>query len=164
MSDCPCGSGLAFADCCEPFLSGKQLPATAEQTMRSRYTAYTRVDTAYLMATIHPSKREEGDEESARRWAESSQWLGLEIVSTVAGGPGDDEGVVEFIARSRSKNGQANSHHEVSTFLKEGGRWLFHEGRAPEQHTERRASPKVGRNDPCPCGSGKKHKKCCENK
>jgi hypothetical protein len=25
----------------------------------------------------------------------------------------------------------------------------------------RRESPKVGRNDPCPCGSGKKHKKCC---
>ncbi len=22
-------------------------------------------------------------------------------------------------------------------------------------------TPKVGRNDPCPCGSGKKHKKCC---
>jgi preprotein translocase subunit SecA len=27
--------------------------------------------------------------------------------------------------------------------------------------TVRRAQPKVGRNDPCPCGSGKKYKKCC---
>jgi preprotein translocase subunit SecA len=27
--------------------------------------------------------------------------------------------------------------------------------------TVRRATPKVGRNDPCPCGSGKKYKKCC---
>jgi hypothetical protein len=27
--------------------------------------------------------------------------------------------------------------------------------------TVRRESPKVGRNDPCPCGSGKKYKKCC---
>jgi uncharacterized protein YchJ len=25
----------------------------------------------------------------------------------------------------------------------------------------RRSEPKVGRNDPCPCGSGKKYKKCC---
>jgi preprotein translocase subunit SecA len=25
----------------------------------------------------------------------------------------------------------------------------------------RRAEPKVGRNDPCPCGSGKKYKRCC---
>jgi SEC-C motif-containing protein len=24
-----------------------------------------------------------------------------------------------------------------------------------------RAAPKVGRNEPCPCGSGKKYKKCC---
>lgn len=28
-------------------------------------------------------------------------------------------------------------------------------------HTVRRATPKVGRNDPCPCGSGKKYKFCC---
>ncbi|MFN3594378.1 MAG: DUF1186 domain-containing protein [Thiobacillaceae bacterium] len=40
----------------------------------------------------------------------------------------------------------------------------------PERHGERylfsggtflREAPKVGRNDPCPCGSGKKYKKCC---
>ena len=31
---------------------------------------------------------------------------------------------------------------------------------APAQPVERDA-PKVGRNDPCPCGSGKKYKKCC---
>lgn len=24
-----------------------------------------------------------------------------------------------------------------------------------------RTDPKIGRNDPCPCGSGKKYKKCC---
>jgi uncharacterized protein YecA (UPF0149 family) len=30
--------------------------------------------------------------------------------------------------------------------------------------TVRRETPKIGRNDPCPCGSGKKYKKCCMNK
>jgi preprotein translocase subunit SecA len=30
----------------------------------------------------------------------------------------------------------------------------------PKQETVVRAVPKVGRNDPCPCGSGKKYKKC----
>ncbi|WP_420810705.1 SEC-C metal-binding domain-containing protein [Desulfovibrio ferrophilus] len=25
----------------------------------------------------------------------------------------------------------------------------------------RRETPKIGRNEPCPCGSGKKYKKCC---
>ncbi len=162
MSDCPCGSGLAFCDCCEPYISGKLVPATAEQAMRSRYSAYTRVDTAYLAASLHPSKKQEDDEKVARRWAMDSEWLGLEILSTLRGGPNDDEGVVEFVARYRTRNGQLNAHHEVSTFVKEDGRWLFTEGHAPEQHTERRASPKVGRNETCPCGSGKKYKKCCE--
>ena len=32
-----------------------------------------------------------------------------------------------------------------------------------EQNQSIRQSPKIGRNDPCPCGSGKKYKKCCMN-
>ncbi len=31
----------------------------------------------------------------------------------------------------------------------------------PSEGTYRRDQPKIGRNDPCPCGSGKKYKKCC---
>jgi SEC-C motif-containing protein len=46
--------------------------------------------------------------------------------------------------------------------VKEDGRWLFKEAEVPEHETVRREAPKVGRNDPCPCGSGKKYKKCCE--
>ncbi len=34
----------------------------------------------------------------------------------------------------------------------------------PKVETYRRPNPKVGRNDPCPCGSGKKYKKCCGSK
>lgn len=132
--------------------------------MRARYTAYTRVDTAYLMATLHPSCREEGDEESARRWAEEAEWQGLEIVATEDGGPSDTEGMVEFIARFRTQKSGPMAHHEVSLFVKEDGRWLFKEGHTPTPETVRREGPKVGRNDPCPCGSGKKYKKCCEKK
>jgi SEC-C motif-containing protein len=138
------------------------VPETPEQVMRARYTAYTRVDMAYLAATIHPSNVDEGDEESARRWAEESEWLGLEILGTEAGGPDDSEGIVEFVARFRTKDGEAHAHHERSLFVKENGRWLFKEGHTPGQGTVRRTAPKVGRNDPCPCGSGKKYKKCCE--
>jgi SEC-C motif-containing protein len=139
------------------------VPETVEQAMRSRYTAYTKIDTAYLMSTLHPDKVEEGDEDSARRWAEGSEWLGLEILGTEAGGPDDTEGLVEFVARFRTKDGQEHAHHEISTFVKDKGRWLFHAGHTP-QKTIRRDSPKVGRNDPCSCGSGKKFKKCCEKK
>lgn len=137
------------------------MPETAEQTMRSRYTAYTKVNTTYLMSTLHPSRVEEGDMENARRWAEESEWLGLEILGTEAGGAGDEQGIVEFVARFRSKDGEEHAHQERSLFVKENGRWLFQEGHTPQQ-TIRRASPKVGRNDPCSCGSGKKFKKCCE--
>jgi len=160
---CPCCSGAPFASCCEPFLTGAAVPATAEQAMRARYTAHTRIDLAYLMATLHPSNVNEGDEESARRWAEESTWLGLDIRATDGGGAGDTEGLVEFVARFRDGKGEIHSHHELSTFVKEDGRWLFKEARAPEQAQVRRPATKVGRNDPCTCGSGKKYKKCCES-
>lgn len=161
MTDCPCGSGAAFARCCEPFLAETAVPETAEQTMRARYTAHTRVDVSFLMATLHPKNKGEGEEEAARSWATESEWLGLEIVGTEAGGADDSEGIVEFIARFRDKSGETHAHHERSLFVKEKGRWLFREGHTP-QATVRRTTPKVGRNDPCSCGSGKKFKKCCE--
>jgi SEC-C motif-containing protein len=164
VTSCPCCSGLSFAECCEPFLSGTRMPETAEQTMRSRYTAHARVDTAYLMATLHPDNIEEGAEEAAKRWAEESEWLGLEIRGTSGGGPGDSEGLVEFVARYRDRRGEVHAHHERSIFVREGGRWLFRDAQAPEQAQARRASTQVGRNDPCPCGSGKKYKKCCAAK
>ena len=67
----------------------------------------------------------------------------------------------EFLARFRTKDGQAHVHHERSLFVKDKGRWLFKEGHTPGPGTMRRTAPKVGRNDPCACGSGKKFKKCC---
>jgi len=130
--------------------------------MRARYTAYTRANIPFLITTLHADNKNEGDEAAAKKWAEQSQWVGLDIVSTEAGGAKDTEGVVEFIARFRDRKGELHSHHEVSTFVKEDGRWLFREGRTPEPVTVTRTAPKIGRNDPCPCGSGKKYKKCCE--
>lgn len=39
--------------------------------------------------------------------------------------------------------------------------WNWDYGQEPQQIPFVRESPKIGRNDPCPCGSGKKYKKCC---
>ena len=52
-------------------------------------------------------------------------------------------------------------HHELAEFRKSGDTWYFFDGKmvGPGQFT--RETPKVGRNDPCPCGSGRKFKKCC---
>jgi SEC-C motif-containing protein len=68
--------------------------------------------------------------------------------------------MVEFIARYVEK-GQTVNHHEIAQFRREEGFWYFYDGQAPKPRTIKRETPKVGRNAPCPCGSGKKFKKCC---
>lgn len=159
MNICPCGSGKNFDVCCEPFLTGKKNPATAEELMRSRYTAFHEGEIDYIYNTHHESTRSELDLEGIRTWATESEWLGLEILGTEKGLAQDTEGQVEFrcLFNYNKKN---QSHHELSTFKKDNGKWYFVDG-ALKDTTFTRTEPKVGRNDPCHCGSGKKFKKCC---
>jgi SEC-C motif-containing protein len=159
-SACACGSGQDFATCCGPLLDGGRLARTAEELMRSRYVAYTRHDVQYVIRTTLPDQQKKLDLESIRQWAEESKWLGLEIVGTSKGGEADDQGTVEFVARFEV-GGQSHEHHELARFTKVQGRWYFDNKRSREAGDPIVAGPKVGRNDPCPCGSGKKHKKCC---
>ena len=114
--------------------------------MRSRYSAYALGEIDYIVST----QVEEPDRPSVERWSKDSEWLGLEVVEAC-----DD--VVEFVARYRNRNGDKVEHRERSKFVQHEGRWLYSEGTQPTV----RVGAKVGRNDPCPCGSGKKHKKCC---
>ena len=160
MSECPCGSNRAFDECCAPLLNGEAPAETAEALMRSRYSAYVKHNIAYLGETLHPSHRHDWDEAATRIWSQNAVWKGLEIVSTEAGSAQDEAGVVEFIAHYE-ENGKLTNHHEISQFSKQGGRWYYVDGTAPKPKTMRHQQPKVGRNDPCPCGSGKKYKKCC---
>jgi SEC-C motif-containing protein len=160
MSLCPCGSEQEYEQCCGPLISGEQAATTAEALMRSRYSAYVTDTIGYLRETLHPSHRSDYDEQATRRWAENSHWLGLEIRSTEGGGENDEQGVVEFVAHFKEK-GVVRNHHEFSRFSKKDGRWYYVDGQMPTPETVVNTQPKVGRNDPCPCGSGKKFKKCC---
>lgn len=160
MSNCPCGSDKEYADCCEPVLSGAEPATTAEALMRARYSAYIKGAIAFLGESLHAGSRQDWDEAATRKWAEQSQWLGLEVKSTEQGLEEDEEGMVEFIA-TYSEDGVVRQHHERSLFRKENGRWYYVDGQLPAPETVKRGTPKVGRNDPCPCGSGKKFKKCC---
>lgn len=160
MSGCPCGSGTAFDICCGPILSGAVPAETAEALMRARYTAYARRQTEFLGESLHPDQRHDYDSAATRRWAQKSQWLGLEVVACKDGGTGDDAGEVEFVAVYK-ENEAIHRHHEKSQFTKLNGRWYFVDGEIVPPATRVNAAPKVGRNDPCPCGSGKKYKKCC---
>jgi SEC-C motif-containing protein len=157
---CPCGSTKPYAECCGPVIAGVCPAATPEQVMRARYSAYVKMEMGYIHSSLHPDHRSDYDEKSTRAWAESATWHGLRIVGTTAGGAGDDAGTVEFIA-SFTESGVPQDHHELATFAREGGDWYFVSGNMVRPKPVVRDAPKVGRNDPCPCGSGKKYKKCC---
>ncbi len=153
--ECPCRSGKTFDACCGPYLAGLPAP-TAEALMRSRYSAYAVRNIDYLHDTLQPETRGDFARAEAETWADNSLWTGLEIRSTEGGQPGDTDGLVEFVARF-TMNDKPLTHHETSRFIHQDGRWYYVDGVLGARP---RSGPKVGRNDPCPCGSGKKYKKC----
>jgi SEC-C motif-containing protein len=159
MTTCPCGSKKDYNQCCEPYLLGSKLAPTAEALMRARYTAFAVGNMDFISKSHHESSRKDLDMEGVKSWASNSKWLGLEILQKSKGLENDTEGKVEFICKFIF-NDQEQGHHELSTFKKEGNEWFFVDGEK-KNSTIRRESPKVGRNDPCPCGSTKKAKKCC---
>ncbi len=112
--------------------------------MRSRYTAYVERNSSYLLSTWHPTTRPKVLELPT---AESLNWLGLTVLRA-------DGKRVEYIARYK-EGGETRELHEDSRFVYEQGRWFYIDGRKP------RSTLKTGRNQPCPCGSGKKFKRCC---
>ena len=158
--ECPCESHKSFESCCEKILDGSKKAETAEQLMRARYTAYTQLNMKFVFETHDPKTREDCDMEANENWAKGSKWMGLEILSTEDGGPEDTKGYVEFRAKYDAGEGE-DIHHELSLFKKKKGQWYFSKGRDPEVQTIVRKERKVGRNEPCICGSGKKYKKCC---
>lgn len=157
---CVCGKGESTETCCGPFLKGEKKAATAEDLMRARYAAYVLGDIDFIVSSHDPKRVDEIDRPSTEAWSKQAQWQGLEILSTEAGGAEDQTGIVEFVARYKLKNVTIN-HRERAEFRKEEGRWVFVDGKEISTPTVKRDEPRIGRNDPCVCGSGKKHKKCC---
>lgn len=118
-SPCPCGAGDQFGQCCLPLHRGERSAATAEQLMRSRYSAYSVGDSEYLWRTWHPGTRPAEASSPARL-----EWVSLEILEVVGGQPGDERGVVEFRARHRQGR-RTGVLHERSRFAVRAGRWFY---------------------------------------
>lgn len=156
--DCPCGSGNTLEACCGPYHAGSPAP-TAEAMMRSRYSAFVLGKGQYLSDTLSEDQRADFDVDDFNAHADQTKWLGLEIRQTENGGTEDTTGTVEFVARYRENN-ETVMHHERAQFNKTDGNWLFTDCQMNPKPPQRTVE-KVGRNDPCPCGSGKKYKKCC---
>ncbi len=159
MTECYCGSGLEFDNCCNPILSGEKAAQTPEDLMRSRYSAYVTKNYEYLKNSLHLENRKDYDEEATIQWAENATWEGLEIISTEGGATNEKDGKVEFKVTFKIQN-ERIIHHEISEFSKFENKWYFVKGRnvVPKPIVNEN---KIGRNEPCPCGSGKKYKKCC---
>ncbi len=161
---CPCrlmaAEKLTLAQCCGPILEGAQLAPTAEAQMRARYSAYASGKIDFLRSSMAPETRKSFDRASVQRWSSGSEWLGLEIESTSEGQPGDAKGTVAFTAHF-STEGKKQAHRETAIFRFEPAEkaWVFVDGIQPAK-TPVVKGPQAGRNDPCPCGSGKKFKKC----
>ncbi|GAA4614716.1 YchJ family metal-binding protein [Saccharopolyspora hordei] len=119
---CPCGLGEPYAECCARLHSGERRAATAEELVRSRFSAFAVGDADYLLATWHPSTRPaEVDLDPELRWVR------LEVLDRTGGGPFDTEGTVRFRAHYRAPGG-TGVLTEHSRFTKEGGAWSYVDG------------------------------------
>lgn len=151
MQPCYCHSSASFEHCCAPLLHGERRADTPAALMRSRYSAYRLGLGEYLYDTWHPETRTELTPALLAESGLNTEWLGLTLVYA-RGGPGDEQGEVEFKVRYREQ-GRIHLLHERSRFFRIEGNWVYHSGQFNP--------PKIGKNAPCPCGSDKKYKQCC---
>ncbi|MBC9953052.1 hypothetical protein ICM05_00120 [Leucobacter sp. cx-42] len=119
---CPCRSGAVYANCCEPIHLGAVEAPTAERLMRSRYSAFALGLAPYLLRSWHHETRPASLDLDA-----DVKWLGLVIEETVAGGPFDAEGIVEFTAIGRDSGGRFEQR-ERSRFSRVAARWVYVDG------------------------------------
>jgi SEC-C motif-containing protein len=155
-SPCPCGSGKNFGECCAPVIAGSRPAATAELLMRARFTAHVLRDYKFLHDTHRPTA---GKPYVAEEGEPVMQWTRL-VVHQHETTADPDKSFVDFSAYGLD-DGVEKVLQEKAEFLRINGTWLYNRearlGPAPYKATV----PKPGRNDPCPCGSGKKYKHCC---
>jgi SEC-C motif domain protein len=158
IPSCPCGSGAPFANCCEQIINGERETQTAEELMRARYAAFATGAIDFIVESTHSRSRRELNIQDIREWSENSTWRGLQIIDTKP--VNDDQAYVSFEAQF-TQAGEDHSHKEKALFRRENGKWRFVTGQELKNPTVRYETPRIGRNEPCPCGSGRKYKKCC---
>ena len=155
---CPCCSGAPFAACCEQIINGERESQSAEELMRARYSAFATGAIDFVVASTHSRTRSEIDIPYIREWSQTSTWRGLQIFDTKL--IDENKAYVSFEALF-TKAGKDQSHREKGEFEREHGKWRFVTGEELKNPTVRYETPRTGRNEPCPCGSGRKYKKCC---
>ncbi|OWK74373.1 preprotein translocase subunit SecA [Flavobacteriaceae bacterium JJC] len=121
--NCPCCSGKSYGDCCKPYHTGEKHAPSAEELMRSRFSAFAIPNGDYLMETTFPSKRKFHSRKDLQEWGEINTWTKLEIIDT----PTSDQ--VEFKAYYTDEHGKPQLHHEHSLFRMLKGKWYYVSGK-----------------------------------
>ncbi|QYC42915.1 hypothetical protein Nocox_26575 [Nonomuraea coxensis DSM 45129] len=116
---CPCGLPAPYDDCCGRFHRGEAAAATAEQLMRSRFSAFAVGDAAYLLRTWQPAGRPARLDLDRRL-----RWTRLEVLGATGGSVVHTEGTVRFRAHyvERGRPGEMEEH---SRFVRLDGRWVY---------------------------------------
>jgi len=156
-SPCPCGSGKTFSQCCQPILKQERAAATAEELMRSRFTAHVVLDHEHLHRSYLTTSRRPYVPEMVD--GAELKWTRL-VVHAHEPGPKPDLAFVDFTAYFDDQ-GTEQALHEKSEFARIDGTWFYTRSVRTGPAPIKAATPKVGRNDACPCGSGRKYKHCC---
>lgn len=130
MKSCPCGSGKKYSSCCGLFIDENQLPATPEELMRSRFTAYAESNIDYIQRTMKGPAAVGFDADALLKRAKKIKWTRLDVIASRSDSP--DKGFVEFRAYYSRKN-TTYSLHEISEFHRENGRWYYVDGEYPDE-------------------------------
>ena len=156
MTLCPCGLEKKYEQCCGRFIDKKQSPQTPEHLMRSRYSAFSQINTDYIKNTMKGTALLNFNESEVQKWASSIHWIGLKVIQTWL--DSSTRGFVEFSARF-IENKRVQTIHEQSEFHLVDKVWYYVEGTNMQLPTNKppRIIPRTG---PCPCGSGRKFKNC----
>jgi len=122
--DCYCDNNELYGNCCAIAHKDITLVTTAQQLMRSRYSAYVMGNVAYLMQSHHGSTRPISEQKEILNWTKSVKWLSLEVLSFTNGEVNDVKGTVEFKAHFE-ENGLKDIIHENSKFIRENNHWVY---------------------------------------
>ncbi len=156
---CPCGSGKTYAECCAPYHEGTAWPADAVSMVRARYSAFALGKWQFVLDSEYDEDRESLSLEELKARGEQVSWIRLEIVGS---GHSEERNCpyVDFYSYY-TIDGVTRELAEHSYFATRDGKLYYTDGEELVREPIRHETPKIGRNDPCPCGSGKKYKKCC---
>ena len=148
---CPCEPSSQWAACCGRFIERGELPELPEQVMRSRYSAYVTGNIPYIQQTMAGPALKNFDAKDVQLWIDQVQWHHLNVIKASPLSKDNTCGYVEYCV-SYKQLGKKQLLHELSEFKRIDSKWVYWSGKFLE----------AKRNEPCPCGSGLKYKKCCQ--